>query len=462
MRRAEWVFALAIVVIAGAAYGLDRLPERRAGDPPPPAGRFLSLGWYCPLPPGEGIASSLSTVNLGPETVRLRRWAVGASKAGAFLEGDLPARTSTSLAASDLGVPDGAGVVEAFGSATSSDSMTLAPKAGAASSRCSGQPGNAWHFGTASTLRGRDTYLLVANPFEEEAVVKVRLLAPEGDVQPARLKDLVIPKLTQTSVFLAEYFRETERFGVEVVATRGRVVVSRYDKVSTREGFKGLSVRLGSREPSTRWYFAGGEVPNEGNELLHLANPGTREALVQVIFQTDAEQIAQPALQEVPVPAGRQISIDIAEHLPRGTRHGMLVASANRIPVVAERQSFGSLELPRGVESAAGVPATARSWVLSVGSPSGGKELLAVANFSNEKAVFRVSLMTADGEVRPPELATIAVDPGRRATIDLSPFLPAQVAAALVEAPTGGLVVERRVHLFDPFRDFADLQGQPL
>lgn len=460
MRKSEWAFfALAIVFVAGG-FGLNRLPDREP-TPTSPRGPFRSLGWYCPLPPGEGIGSSLSTVNLGQDAVRLRRWAVGASTASKFVDADLAPRHNASIAARDLGLPDAAGVVEAFGAATSSDTISLGQGAGAASSRCSAQPSNKWYFGTASTLRGRDSYLLVANPFEEEAVIKVRFLTREGDVIPARLKDLLVPQLSQTTVFLAEYFRETESFAVEVEATRGRVVVSRYDKTAIREGFKGLTNRLGSRGPSTKWFFAGGETSPDGAEYLHLANPSPHEALAQIIFQTDTEQLAQPALQEVPVAAGTQVSLNLNEHLPPGVRHGTLVASTNRVPIIAERQNFGSIEIPRGVDATGGVSSTAKRWALSVGSPAGGKELLSVVNFSTQNVVLRIAIL-AEGETRPPELAAIAVEAGRRATIDLTPFLPPTGAAALVEASTGSVVVERRIHFGDPYRDFADLIAQPL
>lgn len=460
MRKSEWAFVVLIIAVIAGAFGLNRLPGRQS-SPSMPRGDFRSLGWYCPLPPGEGIGSALSTVNLGNSSVRLRRWAIGASTASKFLAADLAARNNASIAAGDLGLTDAAGVVEAFGAATSSDSITLGQGAGAASSRCSAQPGNRWYFGTASTLRGRDSFLLVANPFEEEAVIKVRLLTPDGDVLPARLKDLLVPQLSQTPVFLAEYFRETEAFGVEVEATRGRVVVSRYDRVAMREGFRGLTNRLGSRGPSTRWFFAGGETISDGAELLHLANPSSREALVQIIFQTDTEQLAQPALQEVAVRAGSQVSLNLNEHLPPGVRHGTLIMSTNRVPIVAERQNFGSIELSRGVDATGGASRTAKRWVLSVGSPAGGKELLSVVNFSPQNVVFRITLL-AEGQTRPPELGAIGVEAGRRATIDLTPFLPPHGAAALVEASSDGIVVERRIHFGDPYRDFADLIGQRL
>ncbi|MGH9197869.1 MAG: DUF5719 family protein, partial [Acidimicrobiia bacterium] len=326
---------------------------------------------------------------------------------------------------------------------------------------CSPQPGNKWYFGTSSTLRGRDSYLLVANPFKEEAVVKVRLLTKEGDVVPARLKDLLIPELSQTPVFLAEYFKETESFAVEVAATRGRVVVSRYDRTSMREGFKGLTNSLGSRSTSTKWFFAGGETTASGAEFLHLANPSSREALVQIIFQTDTEQIAQPALQEVPVPAGAQVSLNLNEHLPPGVRHGILVLSTNRVPIIAERQDFGSIESARGVDATGGSTHTAKAWALSIGSLAGGKQLLSVVNFGTRKTVLRITIL-AEGETQPPELTSIAVEAGRRATIDLTPFLPPQGGAALVESTTPDVVVEGRIHFGDPYRDFADLIAQPL
>lgn len=462
MRRGEAAFLAMAVAAVGGFLILDAaVPRAPARKPAPPAGRFLSSGWYCPLPPDEGFNSLTSTTNLGDDPVHLRRWTVGGSRQSALKEGEVGPRRRSVGPVGEFGLPGAAAVVEVFGAASTSDSVTFSAEAGVAASRCSVQPADRWFFSVASTARGENTYLLVANPFEEEAVVKVRLMTAETDVVPARLKDVVIPQLSQGVIFLSEYYPETKGFALDVKATRGRVVVARYSRTSTRDGWRGIYSDVGIREPSLRWYFAGGEVANQGDEFIVLANPSEREALVGLIVQTKDEQLALPALAELAVPAGRQVTVRMGEHLPRGLQHGTSIASTNGVPIVAERQTFGSLAGGRGVDSVFGVPATGKRWVLSVGSPAGGSDSLAIVNYGRFPAIVRVALITEGGESRPPELAALTVEPGRRATVDVTPFLGGGAATAVVEALSGEVAVERHLWL-EAVRDFADSFAQAL
>src|SRR5207244_5146234 len=89
MRRAELLFAVVVLLLLSAAWGLDRLiPAHGAATAPArqPAGSFglLSQAWYCPLPGSQGLASTVSTVDLGRSGVHLRR-----SRTGAPAEADV-------------------------------------------------------------------------------------------------------------------------------------------------------------------------------------------------------------------------------------------------------------------------------------------------------------------------------------------------------------------------------------
>lgn len=463
MKRWEPVVAAGFLLLMAGAFALDRaIPRAPLANPSQPASRPLSTGWYCPLPGGEGTTASVSAANLGDEPVRLRVWGAGNSQASIPSERDLAPTSRSSTSTADFELPGAAAVVEAFGPAIAVDSLTSAGRAGVAGARCSLQPWSRWLFAVASSARTQDSYLLVANPFEEEAVIKVRLITQDADIVPSRLSEFVVPQLSQAAILLAEYFPETDLFGVELTATRGRVVVSRFMQVATQEGFRGLALELGVREPSPRLYFAGGEVPDGGDEHIVIMNPGKKESLVQMVFHTEAEEVSPPALKELSVPAGRTLRVPIADHLPRGTRHGTSLISLNGVPVVAERLTFGSLEGVKGVESVLGVPATASRWALSVGSAGSGKDSLAVVNFASSRGLLSITLLTDEGEVRPPELASLPLEGGRRMTIDLSPFVSGKQVTAVVQTTSGSIAAERHLVEGEPYRDFADATGQPL
>lgn len=465
MRRSEVGFIVAVILVFGGFVAADWV--KRPPAPAPDAGRapvpFLSGTSYCPAPgpeqAGEGVDSILATTNFGGAPVRLRRSTAGGKGTSRFDLIDLGARRRSEISAGGLGAVAGAGVVEAFGPAAVTDQLVLAPASGAASPRCSNRPAGRWLFANGSTARGKDTYLLLANPFEEEARVGVKVITPSEETVPSLLKNLVVPGLTEMPVLMAEFFQETSSFGLEVEATRGRVIVSRLEKIVTRDGLRGMTLAVGVRGPSTRWLFPGGEVPPSGEESIVLVNPGDRESLIRIVFLTDGESITPPALQDLPVPAGRQVTVKVSDHLPRGALHGTIVTSSNAVPLVAERTT---LRVGGGADAVLGLTENSPRWATSAGSPVGGSDSLAVINSGRSRAVVRVVLITDQGEVRPGELAAVSIDSNRRATIDLTPFLGGKSATALVEALAGSIAVERHLVLGEPYRDFADALATPF
>lgn len=462
MKRPEAGFVVAAVVLAAAAITGDRVVPQKRPDRASTAASLLSRSSYCPSPSpdqaGQGVDSFFATANLGSRPLLVRRSTSGGATISRRDVVDVPAHRRTEITASTLGIPSSVGVVESFGASSVTDHRVLAPDAGVASAPCSIGPSNRWLFASGSSARGKDTVLLLANPFEEEARLQIRVITASEDSVPSLLKNLIVPSFTQTPVLLAEFFQETEALALDVRATRGRVIASRFQRIATRDGLRGITLAVGARRPEIGWLFGGGQVPASGEETVVVMNPGEREALVRLAFPTDRELVAPPALQEIPVPAGRQVIVKVSEHLPRGTFHGISVVTSNDVGIVAER----SVSSQDGADSVFGVPEAARRWVVSVGSAAGGSESLAVVNFGRSRAVVKVTLITGEGEVRPPELSAIGIEGNRLAMINLDAFLAGKAATAVIEALAGKVAVEHRLVLGDPYRDFAWSPAAPL
>jgi uncharacterized protein DUF5719 len=462
MKQSELIFVGVLLAIVAVGVVLIDLLIPQAGRSPNgnASGPVLSSGWYCPSPPSsQEFQASMSTANPGRRALGLRSFAVGGSGQSAFVQSNLePGHQSTKLLG-EFNVNDAVGVVDAFRGQSATDLVVLGKGKGVGSSRCSAQPSNRWLFATASTARGENHYLLVANPFKEEAVISVRFIAPDKDVVPARLKDLVVPAQSQTTVSLADYFVESPAFGLDVTAAQGRVVVSRYSQLD-RGGAKGASLDVGVSGPSASWTFAEGEP--QGEESIVVINPGSREALIGVVFMTEGERTAPPALAEVPVPAGRQITINTAEHIPAGTSHGISLISTNGEPVVAERRTTAGIDKNNGYETSFGAPTIVRRWTVPVGSPAGGNSKLSIVNPGNSRTLVKVTLLGGAGLVRPDQLASLPVEAGRKVTIDLNPLLNGGFYTAVVESNRHPIAVESTVRLPSPYSDVSYNPGQPL
>lgn len=459
MRRTEVTFLAVVVAVLGLGVLLDlTLPTRSTDAPELSAGQFVSTGWYCPVPPGEEIEAVMSTANLETSALGLRRSAIGGTTQSAVEQASLAGRTTSNKAVSDFALSDSTGLVEAFGGSNATGLMVAAKGKGAAASRCSAQPSSRWLFANGSTSRGENHYLLISNPFREEAVVRVRLMAGDKEVVPARLKDLVIRSFSQTSVYLSDYLQEEPSFGIEVTASRGRVVVSRYSHVTTGGG-RGISLDIGSQHVSSEWIFAEGKVPVDGEESIVVVNPGTREALIGIVFMTAEERTAPPDLAEVPVPAGRQVVINVSDHLPRGTSYGIQLTSTNDVPVVAERRMAGVLESNRSYETTFGVRAPAGRWTVPVGSAAGGSASLSIVNTGQSRTAVKVSLLTDGGESEPADLEALTVEPGRKRVVDLDPYLDGKLVTAVIEADAPVIAVESQSRLGGQYVDFSSTPG---
>ena len=66
------------------------------------------------------------------------------------------------------------------------------------------------------------------------------------------------------------------------------------------------------------------------------------------------------------------------------------------------------------------------------------------------------------GPVAPAALAGVAVTPGQRASVDLTPYLSGAPATVLVEAITGKVAVENDLVLPAAYRETMETAGTPL
>ena len=461
MRRREITTALMVVLLLAGAFGLDRVVPARAVRAQPGMATStlppLSQAWYCPVPSAQGLGSAVSTVNLGPGDVLLR---------SSDTTGSHPRVTATAGAGelTTAVVPPSttpqAAQVEAFGQPVVSFLTLLAPNLGGANSRCTTQPGRRWLFGMASTAPGYNSYLLVANPSPEQAVVSVRVLSTSGDQVPAGLGDLSIPPASQTSIFLGDYDPQAASFGLDITASRGRVVVGRLMQVS-QAGVRGVSIDLGQPGPSTQWIFPGGSTPAQGEEDIVVANPSGHEALISESFQITGD-LAPPGQQNISIPAGTQVSLKVSDQLKASTPHGTSIVSTNGVPVVAERVTTQGSGTTQGYQTVAGVPAGARRWAVPAGSTAGGSDTLGVVAVGPDRATFAVTVFTASGASSPAELAGLSVDGGLRASYDLTPFLNGHPGLAVVLATSGSIAVENDNALPANYQETMESVGMPL
>ncbi|HEU5002272.1 MAG TPA: DUF5719 family protein [Actinomycetota bacterium] len=457
MRRGEIAAAVVAVllVLAGLVLNAAVPSHHPAAARIPAAATPLSTAWYCPVPTTQNLGSTAWTANLGSGALHLRATGFGTGSGAATTEDLASGLATNQVAPSPAPAP---AVVEGFGQSNASFLTVVGSTTGGTAAPCSSQPGRHWLFATASTAPGYDTYIYVANPFPEQAGVTVRVLSPNGDLVPAGLDNFPIPPSSQTTIYLADYYPETPSFGLDITATRGRLVVDRLMRVNTAAA-RGLNMSLGVTAPQLQWIFPGGQTPAQGEEDLVVANPSNHEALVNESFQT-VDGSAPAGQQNVSVPAGSQVTLKLSDEVPAGTQHSTILSVSNGVPVVADRVTIDGGSA-KGYESVQGATGAGTSWWVPAGAPTGGTDILGVVNTSAVTATVGVSVVTASATSNPPDLASLQVAGGLRATFDLTPYLNGQPAVLLVRASSGQIAVENDVQLPSTYRNTIESVGLP-
>lgn len=471
MRRYEILFAFVVVVILVGSWALDRIVpahtvsggatsgQAGAASGSGTSGSPLSEAWYCPVPTPEGVGSSVLTADLGSGDALLRQTGFGAGS-GAATTSTMSAQTMIASTVAPSPAPE-PGQVEAFGQHIFSYLTSVNASTGGADSVCGEQPGPDWYFAEASTAQGYDTYLLIANPFPEDAVISVKVLGQGGASVPPGLGSYAVSANSEKAVFLGDYFPEATAFGLQVTASRGRIIVARMMRVASSDGIRGLSLTLGEPGPSTQWIFPGGQVPSSGEEDIVVANPSDHVALVNESFFVAAGTGAPAGQQNVSVPAGGQVSLVASDSIPSGTLHGTIVTSANGVPVVAERVTIEGSGSSRGYETVFGTASWGTSWVVPAGSTAGGVDTLGVVANGLSPATIGVTLVTATGTTSPSSLANLSITPGSRGSYDLTPFLNGGPGVAVIKATSGSVAVENDIALSPAYRETVEAVGTP-
>jgi hypothetical protein len=432
---------LVLVLLAGAAVLLT-LPARVAGGAD--AGTDAAVGAFvdhavvvCPdEEPGRGTTTSVQ-LGLAPaqgevrpaEGGIVRQGPVG-SAAGKPL--DLPRGVLASVAGS--GGPaveaDGGAAAGLFGVRTDARGQAL----GVASCVT---PRAQWWFTGAGAGLDHSSSLLLANVDPGPAVVDLRVLGPDGEVDTVATTGITIAPHTVHRVDLSDIAPQTDDLAVSVHANRGRVAAHVTDTYRGRTtGPSGQEWLAGTELPSRTLRLAGLPARSRSTALL-VANPSELEAVVEVRIAGRSGTFAPSGLEPVTVPPGAVRTVDLGESLPR--REAVALRLRSRVPVVASARAVvpgdhlyavpvsplvgpAAAVLPRGADSSVQLTAGAVPADVSVTSYTAGGDQV-------ERADLRID-----------PTATRAWSPRRRADY---------VVVAPSTAPGAGVVHGGVVHQGD-------------
>jgi hypothetical protein len=315
---------------------------------------------------------------------------------------------------------------------------------------CASTASPTWYFAWGATSRDARELLVLFNPFPSDVVVDAVFSTEGGVREPLRWQGFTVPAHSVVGVDVGDDVTRREQVSAALRARSGRLVVDRLQIFDGTQETAGVSVALGQTAPGHDWLFSHGRVGDGVGERIVLYNPGETAAEVEVSVEGVDSAARPPEPFGVVVRPGRYEVLDYGEEarVEPGVGHGTSVRSLNGVPVVAERvmtydrpPAAPSGPPRRDLSVTPPSPVASTEWSFPAVGDDGegeseGLELrYTVMNPARDEPARVTLTLYAGGEVVGlPELASVTVAPGERASLELP-------AEAVARAGADGTVV---------------------
>lgn len=175
-------------------------------------------------------------------------------------------------------------------------------------------PAEQWTVPWVVDREGTASWLWVYNPGERVAPVELSYQTPDGGIVPDGLSEVLVEPGQLRRVDLRGTFPDEE----QVVAVTARsdgapIVVSAAVQLGADDVERtGFTVQLGSPATDRSWTVSAGATAGRV-EQLHLVNPGSEAAVVNVSIFSGVTVDRPDAFQAIEVPAGARRVIEVAD-----------------------------------------------------------------------------------------------------------------------------------------------------
>lgn len=257
-----------------------------------------------------------------------------------------------------------------------------------------------WYCPGGSTSADGDAELtvVVANMGDQpvEGIATVVAFSPGAPTPPPAVQERFAVGAYSRFVLNPKEFVQSPHVAVTVEVDGGDVVVEQ-----GVAGSLGFDLSACAISGSDSWYFADGATTRASTLLLHLYNPFSVPAIVDLGFAA-TEGRAEPAdLQGVVVPARSLVAVNVGDHVRREAAVSTsIVARSGRLVVgkIGRRAEPGQ----RGIVAGIGAPAAAETWRFPEGVVGGGVvERFHLYNPSEEEASVDLEMVLDDGVFEP-------------------------------------------------------------
>ena len=434
--------------ISAATTTFGRVPF--ATRPHASHGTPITTTWYCPGVPASDATVGGTFVISNPTDVAIsgRITFLGPDGTAPITQAiTAPARDRLSLdAESVMTASFVSAVVELDGGEGMVEQQALFP-AGNAVASCTTEASPRWYFADGWTAEGSTEQLIISNPYDDTVTFDVAFFTKNGvKREPGPFQGASINAHSVRVIDVAgSGFTDEQIIGVQVTASRGRLVVARAEH-STGGGRLGYSLNLGAPAPSEQLWFVEGDHGASITEQYVIFNPTADDAAVDLVVLGVPVTSGYVAPDSIPVPAGEVVTFDTSTitGLPDGP-HSIVFSTLAAPSVVIERV----LTKPSG-----GGPVTTvvmgmtpeyvvPRWYLPIGVDQATDAAIVVYNPDQVAKTVALKAVGPGGEVAVPGFDAIDLPAGGIATIALTD--PGVFGKTLVVEGSGRIFVERKL-----------------
>lgn len=272
------------------------------------------------------------------------------------------------------------------------------------------QPSNTWFFAEGYTGDSFDTWVLLQNPNDSEAVVTLSFMRSDGGVITHQA---TIPPRRRHSVHVDEV-PGLESTDVSTQVASNIPIVAERAMYFNYGGKDGGHDSIGASSSSNTWFFAEGYTGDTFDTWVLLLNPNDATATVTLSFMKPDGSIVS---QQVSVPGRRRHSMHV-DAVPGLEAAEVSTQVDSDLPIIAERSMYFNYQGRKGGHATIGAPAPERQWYLAEGYTGGEfDEYVLLLNPGDKAASVDVVFMRPDGvrvnrkiEMGPHSRSTIHVD----------------------------------------------------
>lgn len=279
------------------------------------------------------------------------------------------------------------------------------------------QPRSRWWFTGGGAGLDHTSELVLANLDPGPAVLDVLVLGPEGPVDSVGTRGVTVEPGEVLTVDLVDVAPQTDELAVHVEASRGRVVAALADELSSQPGATGHEWVPGQSDPARNLRLA--PLPRRADRrTLLVANPGDREALVEVGLVGEGGTFVPTGVGPVRVPPGTVVTEDLGDAVGADAtalvlRSSVAVTATVRSVSGGSEHAYAAPVRPLRGPAAAVLPTGEAGVHLSAGA-SGGTASIASYSATGERLGIE--------DVDVPAASTVSWEPaGRAASVVVTP-----------------------------------------